>query len=82
MPASWTRHTPNLPLPRVVKHIQTALSGPLNETTLVGLDNLVDIITGNGRTVILKLHNYARYDCAVIGQPLLNLPGTPPVRNR
>ncbi|KAL4896567.1 hypothetical protein BDV59DRAFT_108827 [Aspergillus ambiguus] len=64
-------------LPVAWGHIQTKLGGPLNETTLAGLDNLVDIITGNGSTVILDLHNYARYDCAVIGLPLLNLPGAP-----
>lgn len=58
-------------------HFQTKLDVPLNQTTLTGLDSLVDVITGNGSTVILDLHNYARYDCAVIGQPLLNLPGAP-----
>lgn len=64
-------------LPVAWGHIQDGLNGPLNQTTLSGLDNLVNIITSNGSTVILDIHNYARYYCAVIGQPLLDLPGAP-----
>ena len=64
-------------LPVAWGHIQTKLDGPLSQTTLTELDSLVDIITGNGSTVILDLHNYARYDCTVIGQPVLNLLGAP-----
>ncbi|KAF7586221.1 Phosphotransferase enzyme, partial [Aspergillus hancockii] len=42
-------------LPVVWGHIQDGLNGPLNETTLAGLDNLVNTITGNGSTVILDI---------------------------
>ncbi|KAE8384892.1 glycoside hydrolase superfamily [Aspergillus alliaceus] len=64
-------------LPVAWGHIQDGCNGPLNGTTLAGLDNLVNTITGNGSTVISDIHSYARYYCAVIGQTLLNLPGAP-----
>lgn len=42
-------------LPVAWGYIQDGLQGPLNETTLGELDNLVNIITSNGSTVILDL---------------------------
>lgn len=50
------------------QHIQQSLGGPLNTTTLVSLDRLVDQITSNGSVAILDLHNYGRWYCSIVGQ--------------
>ncbi|KAK6860922.1 glycoside hydrolase family 5 protein [Apiospora arundinis] len=54
------------------QHAQEDLGGPLNETTLRGVYSLVQAATEDGGQVILDIHNYARWYCAVIGQPELS----------
>lgn len=61
-------------LPIAWQHAQTKLNGPLNETIMSGFDSLIKTITSNGSTAIIDIHNYARYNCAVINQPQSSLP--------
>lgn len=42
-------------LPIAWQHAQDGLGGPLNETTLQGLDTLVDTITNNGSKAIIDI---------------------------
>jgi endoglucanase len=56
-------------LPVAWQHAQTKLSGPLNSTNMIYLDRMIQNITDDGNTVILDIHNYARWYCAVINQP-------------
>lgn len=42
-------------LPVGWQHIQTNLSGPLNQTTLTGLDQLIETITGNDSMAIVDI---------------------------
>ncbi|KAJ6789533.1 hypothetical protein PWT90_03114 [Aphanocladium album] len=51
------------------QHAQTELGGALNETNMQHVDKLVDAITDDGGKAILDIHNYARWYCAIIGQP-------------
>ncbi|KAG4271764.1 hypothetical protein FPRO04_10711 [Fusarium proliferatum] len=51
------------------QHVQTSLGGSLNETNMEAVDKLVKAITDDGGQAILDIHNYARWYCAVIGQP-------------
>ncbi|KAF5556496.1 endoglucanase EG-II [Fusarium napiforme] len=51
------------------QHVQTSLGGSLNETNMGAVDKLVKAITDDGGQAILDIHNYARWYCAVIGQP-------------
>ncbi|XWW99274.1 hypothetical protein V2A60_007283 [Cordyceps javanica] len=51
------------------QHAQDELGGALNETNMRHVDKLVDAITGDGGKAILDIHNYARWYCAIIGQP-------------
>ncbi|PWI68021.1 hypothetical protein PCL_02422 [Purpureocillium lilacinum] len=51
------------------QHAQTELGGSLNETNMRGVDKLIEAITGDGGQAIIDIHNYARWYCAVIGQP-------------
>ncbi|WZH46780.1 glycoside hydrolase superfamily [Fusarium acuminatum] len=54
------------------QHIQTSLGGSLNETNMEAVDKMVKRITDDGGQAILDIHNYARWYCAVIGQPELS----------
>ncbi|KAF5638081.1 cellulase (glycosyl hydrolase family 5) domain protein [Fusarium sp. NRRL 52700] len=51
------------------QHVQTSLGGSLNEINMEAVDKLVKAITDDGGQAILDIHNYARWYCAVIGQP-------------
>ncbi|KAL4727131.1 hypothetical protein ACLX1H_006032 [Fusarium chlamydosporum] len=51
------------------QHVQTSLGGNLNETNMQAVDKLVKAITDDGGQAILDIHNYARWYCAIIGQP-------------
>jgi len=63
IPFSWER-------------IQPALNGPLNATVLANLDNIVNAAGSRGMSVILDLHNYAKYNGV-----LLTSTGTPSYAN-
>ncbi len=43
------------------ERIQPQLSGPLDSTELARLDGVVELAAGMGASVILDVHNYARY---------------------
>ncbi|KAK0390637.1 hypothetical protein NLU13_0141 [Sarocladium strictum] len=59
-------------IPVAWQHAQEDLGGPLNETTMGVIDSLVHAITRDGGQAIIDIHNYARWYCAVIGQPELS----------
>jgi endoglucanase len=46
------------------------LSAELNTTTLTALDSLVNQITKDNNTAIIDIHNYARWYCSIINQPV------------
>ncbi|WP_223291928.1 glycoside hydrolase family 5 protein [Defluviicoccus vanus] len=47
--------------------IQPVLNGPLSESELKQLDNLVNYATGNGLFIALDVHNYAKYAGGKLG---------------
>ncbi|KAF5667187.1 cellulase (glycosyl hydrolase family 5) domain-containing protein [Fusarium heterosporum] len=51
------------------QHVQVSLGGHLNETNMKAVDRIVKKVTDDGGQAILDIHNYARWYCAVIGQP-------------
>ncbi|KAF4998610.1 hypothetical protein FGRMN_2936 [Fusarium graminum] len=51
------------------QHVQVSLGGHLNETNMKAVDRIVKRVTDDGGQAILDIHNYARWYCAVIGQP-------------
>jgi endoglucanase len=54
-------------LPFLWERLQPVAAEPLDEAELARLDQAVEYITGKGATVIIDLHNYARYHGKVVG---------------
>ena len=54
-------------LPFLWERLQPVAMGSFDEAELRRLDHIVDYITGKGATVIIDLHNYARYHGKVVG---------------
>jgi endoglucanase len=65
---------PFLRLPFLWERMQRTLGGNLDPTYLAIVTDLVTYATGKGATVLLDVHNYARYDGAVIGSGDANAP--------
>lgn len=55
-------------VPFIWGRLQPKLSGPLDETAMLGLDQMVRRITSAGAVIVLDAHNYGRRDGVEIGR--------------